>query len=216
LQANLSARVHALENQVGEKDAFLKTRDAELDAVMARLTKMGAAKKEIESSLRAELGKTTEVLEAKDATIRELEESLNKTVAALENQLSEQETLLKGRDGEIEGLRSEMQALMAQLDNMRSVTERSEDLLQEGLSNGNGSNMEELEEGIKKVQALESLVKDREDLLKIHDGKIERLEAELKEKRTEIARHQIKVWQSIERRTAWKHRLRKVGITLKD
>src|ERR687897_3411381 len=126
LDFNLSARVHALENQVGEKDAFLRTRDAELDAVMARLTKMGAAKKEIENSLRAELGKTTEVLEAKDATIRELEESLNKTVAALENQLSEQETLLKGRDGAIEGLRSEMQALMAQLDNMRSVTERSE------------------------------------------------------------------------------------------
>jgi hypothetical protein len=88
--------------------------------------------------------------------------------------------------------------------------------LQEDLASGNGSTMEELEEDVRKVQALESLLKEKEDLLKIHDGKIERLEAELKEKRTELARHQITVWQSIERRSAWKHRLRKVGITLKD
>jgi chromosome segregation ATPase len=184
--------------------------------VMARLNKVGAAKKEIENSLRAELGKTTEVLETKDATIRELEESLNKTVAAMKNQLSEQETLLKGRDGEIEGLRSEMDGLTAQLDNMRAVSERPVGLLREEFANGNGSAMKELEEGVRKVQALESLLKDKEDLLKIHDGKIERLEAELKEKRTELARHQVKIWQSIERRAAWKHRLRKVGITLKD
>jgi chromosome segregation ATPase len=216
LNANLSARLHVLENQIHEKDALLKTRDTEVDAVMAQLTKMGSAKKEIENSLRAELEKTTEVLEAKDSTIRELEASLNKTVAALENQVSEQETLLKGRDGEIEGLRSETQALIAQLNSMRSMTERPGGLRPEDLASGNGSKMKELEEDVRKVQALESLLKEKEDLLKIHDGKIERLEAELKEKRTELARHQITVWQSIERRSAWKHRLRKVGITLKD
>ncbi len=39
---------------------------------------------------------------------------------------------------------------------------------------------------------------------------------ELKEKKTQLARHEIEVWQGIERRGVWKHRLSKVGIRLKD
>jgi hypothetical protein len=39
---------------------------------------------------------------------------------------------------------------------------------------------------------------------------------ELKEKKTALARHEIEVWQGIERRGAWKHRLSKIGIRLKD
>jgi hypothetical protein len=39
---------------------------------------------------------------------------------------------------------------------------------------------------------------------------------ELKEKKTALAKHEIEVWRGIERRDAWKHRLSKIGIRLKD
>jgi hypothetical protein len=45
---------------------------------------------------------------------------------------------------------------------------------------------------------------------------LERLESELKEKRKELARHEIEVWQAIEKRGLWKRRLSKFGISLKD
>ena len=84
LETNLGERVHALENQLSEKTTFLNDRDAELDSLRGQLMKTGSAKDEIESRLRDELTKTMEVLGAKDFTIRELEESFNKTVDALE------------------------------------------------------------------------------------------------------------------------------------
>jgi hypothetical protein len=66
------------------------------------------------------------------------------------------------------------------------------------------------------VRALESLLQEKEDLLKSHDQKIERLESELKEKRTALAQVEIGAWQSYERRVVWKQRLAKFGISIKN
>ena len=57
-----------------------------------------------------------------------------------------------------------------------------------------------LEEGSKRIRALESLLSEKEEILKHNDEKMERLESELKEKRKELARHEIEVWQDIEKR----------------
>ena len=57
---------------------------------------------------------------------------------------------------------------------------------------------------------------EKEEIVKHNDEKIERLESELKEKRKELARHEIEVWQDIEKRELWKRRLAKFGISLKD
>ena len=216
LETNLSGRVHALENQLSEKDGFIKDRDAELDVLKAQLTKMGSANEEIEDLLREERRKAMQVLEAKDSTVGELEKSLNKAVNALENRSAEQETLLKGRAAEIQGLKSELDAVRTQLTKVGSVTERSGGLIQQKLLKESSSRLKELDENLEKVQSLESVIKEKEDMLKIRDGKIERLESELKEKRTELARHEITVWQGIERRAAWKQRLKKFGIDMKD
>jgi hypothetical protein len=40
--------------------------------------------------------------------------------------------------------------------------------------------------------------------------------AELKEKKTQLAKQEIEVWKNIERREAWRQRLSKIGIRLKD
>jgi hypothetical protein len=78
------------------------------------------------------------------------------------------------------------------------------------------STLKELEESSKRIQVMQSLLSEKEDLLKANDERMERLESELKEKRKELARHEIEVWQQIEKRGLWKRRLSKFGISLKD
>ena len=97
---------------------------------------------------------------------------------------------------------------------MASAPVRTEGLPQEKLSKE--TTLKEIEEGSKRIRALESLLSEKEEILKHNDEKRERLEAELKEKRKELARHEIGVWQQIEKRGLWKRRLSKFGISLKD
>jgi hypothetical protein len=62
----------------------------------------------------------------------------------------------------------------------------------------------------------DTLLSEREELLKARDKLIQNLMTELKEKKTQLARQEIEVWKGIERREAWKHRLSKFGIRLKN
>src|SRR5438093_1749333 len=146
LETNLSGRLNALENQLSEKDGFIKDRDAELDVLRAQLTKMGSANEEIENSLQEEQRKTMQILEAKDSTVTELEKSLNKTVNALENRSAEQETLLKNRTAEIQELKSELNAVRTQLTKINSITELSGGLIQQKLLKESSSRLKELDE----------------------------------------------------------------------
>ena len=214
LESNLSARFHDLEKQLGEKEASLKDRMVELDALRSQLTKMGSSQQDVENLLRKELSKAKAVLEARDSTLKELEERSNKTVKTLEHQLREQEKVLSSRDGELTALRSEVGTLKTRLSKMGSATERAEDLQQGKIANE--SIIKELEESSKRVRSLESVLSEKEDLLRANGEKLERLESELKEKRKELARHEIEVWQAIEKRDLWKRRLSKFGISLKD
>jgi chromosome segregation ATPase len=213
LQSN-RARFHDLENQLSEKEASLKDRMAELDALRSQLTKMGASQEDVENLLRKELSKAKAALQAKDSTIKELEERSNKTVKTLEHQLREHENLLISRDGELTALRSEVGTLKTRLSKTGSAMERAEGLQQGKMANE--SVMKQLDQSSKRVRSLESLLSEKEDLLKANDEKLERLESELKEKRKELARHEIEVWQAIEKRGLWKRRLSKFGISLKD
>src|SRR4029077_19063413 len=212
----LSARISVLSNQLEEKEAFLREQQGELDGLRAQLTQTGSAKSDIENLLRQELTKTMDALEAKEPSIRELKKSLNATLAALENQVSQHDTLLQTREGELQELKSEIASLRSHPDKPDSAMERAESLLYEELSKENRAPFNELDESLTIAQALELVLKEKEDLIKTRDAKIERLEVELQEKRKELARHEISIWQSVERRELWKHRLAKLGITLKD
>jgi chromosome segregation ATPase len=214
LQTNVSARFRDLETQISAKESSLNEHNAQLDALRSQLTKMGAAKQDVEDLLRKELDKTKAVLEDKDSALKQLEESLSKSVKSLENKLRERDTLLSSRDGELEALRSEVGTLKARLIKMTSTPVRTEGLPQEKISNE--ATLKELEEGSKRIRALEGLLSEKEEILKHNDEKMERLESELKEKRKELARHEIEVWQDIEKRGLWKRRLAKFGISLKD
>jgi chromosome segregation ATPase len=214
LEAKLTARFRDLENQVNTKESSLKEHNAELDALRSQLAKTGAAKQDVEDLLRNELGKAKAVLESKDSTIKKLEEGLNKTVKSLENQLRERDALLNKRNEELEALRSDVGTLKVRLTEMGSAPVRTEGLMQERLSNE--TTLKELEESSRRILALESSISEKEEILKANAEKMERLESELKEKRKELARHEIGVWQQIEKRGLWKRRLSKFGISLKD
>jgi chromosome segregation ATPase len=214
LQTNVSARFRDLENQISAKESSLNEHNAQLDALRNQLTKMGAAKQDVEDLLRKELDKTKAGLETKDSAIKQLEESLGQSVKSLENKLRERDTLLSSRDGELQALRSEVGTLKARLTKMASTPMRTESLPQEKISNE--ATLKELEEGSKRIRALESMLSEKEEILRHNDEQREKLESELKEKRKELARHEIEVWQQIEKRGLWKRRLSKFGISLKD
>jgi chromosome segregation ATPase len=207
-EKNLLAKVRTLENQLGERDAFLKERDSQVQDLRAQLTKMGSSNEEARRLLADELKKVSPVLEAKDAAIKALEEKWTTTVRPLEEQVGGQETLLQQRAGQIEALRSELDTLKTQLAEMGSVSEPAE--------GARVPRTKEFEESMKRIHTLERSLRETGDLMKTRDEKIERLEAELKDKRTELARHEIEVWQAVERRSQWKRRLSKFGIPMKD
>src|SRR5207245_8137517 len=103
LQERSSTRVHALEGQLKETEKLLEDRDAELEALGSEtnsLTESGSARKRAQSLLLQELQNRTELLQAKDAVVEELQERLNATVHALESARSV-ETLMKQREAEV-------------------------------------------------------------------------------------------------------------------
>lgn len=207
-EENLLAKVRTLENQLGERDAFLRERDAQMGDLRTQLAKMGSSNEEARRMLADELKKLKPVLAAKDASIKALEEKWTATVRPLEEQLGGQETLLQQRAAQIEALRSELDALKTQLAETSSVSQPAE--------GAKVPRTKEFEESMKRIHTLERSLRETSDLMKARDEKIERLEAELKEKRTELARHEIEVWQAVERRGQWKRRLSKFGIPMKD
>jgi hypothetical protein len=101
----LSGQVHVLERELNEKQELLQTRSKELRAAKSkvstlreRLSALGTAKNQTENVLQQQLKKKTELLQAKDTAIKELQESLSAKVHALKAQLEEKQKLLEGRD----------------------------------------------------------------------------------------------------------------------
>ena len=214
LERELNAKIVRLETQLSDKDTVFKERDAELDSVRLELAALQSAKAESEASLRQELANVQQALASRDSKVRASEEKLTETTDALEQQLKQREDLLRSRDKELAGLKSDITGLLAQIASMDAAVEQAQVSNKPDLSIE--TSPEELEQSMQKIQALEILLADKDELLKTHDEKIVRLESELKEKRMDLARREIAVWQKIQRRDAWKHRLSKFGVKLKD
>jgi hypothetical protein len=103
-----------VEKELSEKQEILQTRTTELKAAKSkintlreRLAAMGSAKKQTEDVLQQQLKQKTELLQAKDAAMKELQESSTATAQALEQQLNEKEKLSKDRAEELKALGSD-------------------------------------------------------------------------------------------------------------
>jgi chromosome segregation ATPase len=98
-QEEFSARISNLEDQLKEREALIKTRNAEIAEIKATATE--ASKNA--SALTAQLEKDKS--QASTAS-RKIEEELNAKIANLENKLRQSETLLQERKAEITGLQA--------------------------------------------------------------------------------------------------------------
>jgi len=133
----LEESVHVLRTQLSETEGLLKRRDGDLEGLTsevhdltARLAEMEAARERADSLLQSELKRKEEMLELRDSAARELKDNLTAKIRDLGTHLSEKEELLKSRDGQVEGLRLEVNALMGRLAEMESAYKRAESLLQ--------------------------------------------------------------------------------------
>jgi myosin heavy subunit len=167
LQETSRTRVHALELQLMEKEQLLKDRDAELAALGSEakgLTESDSARERAKSLLLQELQNRTELLQAKDAIVKELEERLNRTARALENARSEMERLTKQPDGK------SSHPLGDQLTKIAAPKEPVEGLLRPGRK---GMNSQLLELGAAKARATSLQAEDTKRAKEANDSPIE-------------------------------------------
>jgi hypothetical protein len=181
-ESSLSGTVRALESELSEKQELLQTRTRELKAAKSkvnilreRLASIGSAKKHTENVLQQQLNKKTELLQAKDAAMKELQESLSTRVHALEGQLKEKQKLLEERDTESEVLGSETNSLTES----DSARKRAQSLLLQELQNrtellqAKDVVVKELQEHLNAtVHALENARSELETLMKQGDPEL--------------------------------------------
>ena len=230
LEERLSGKARSLESQLQQKQELLAARDAELDALMAkvseltqRLSEMGAERERSDRLLQEELREKTLLLQSTEKSVAESEEQLQNRVESLERQVAEKHRLLESSGVEISELRAQFNALTERLNETEAAKVALEGLLQQERSDADkavavieGADQEAGDGLNGEATGLETLLSEREQLLQARDKLIENLMTELRDKKTQLAKQEIEVWQKIERREAWKHRLSKIGIRMKD
>lgn len=103
LEESLSTKLHVLETELKEKGQLLKQREGEPETLGSEangLTESDSARERAKNLLLQELQNRNELLQAKDAIVKELEERLNTMAQALANARSEVERLVKQRNGQ--------------------------------------------------------------------------------------------------------------------
>jgi predicted nucleic acid-binding Zn-ribbon protein len=152
-----------------------------------------------------------------------MEGQLTAKVEVLEHQLAEKQRLLESSGAELGELRSQIYVLTERMGEVEGAKFRAEAQLHEERNRASEARAQsELNHPVTRrelkgeAHALDDLLKERDELLKARDKLIQELMVELKEKKSQLAKHEIEVWQGIERRGVWKHRLSKFGIRLKD
>ena len=153
------------EHQLIESNQLVDIQDKELNALRSQVniladqpSEMASGSVQQQQELRDELRLKTELLQAKDAAVRELEKNLNGKVHALETQLITKEQSLKEYD-------NEMKTLQQELNKSRAARTQAENLL-----------AEELKKEKQGLQAKDSAIKELERNLA---GKIRTLTTQL-------------------------------------
>jgi chromosome segregation ATPase len=229
LDHHFRGQLQALETKLTEQQNLMATREGEVDALMNKVREMSekysslaSEKERSDRALQEELREKTTLLQARESSIDDVEERLTGKLEFLEQQLADKQKLLESGGQEMAAMREQITILHEKLQETEAAKIHTERLLEEARANGPhlpavlGSRDDEDTTASDDTNGLDTLLNEREELLKARDNLIQNLMAELKEKKTQLARHEIEVWQGIERRGVWKHRLSKVGIRLKD
>lgn len=124
------------------RETWVEQKPAQVSGAKLRPGDIAPAKAEVESVLRQELKRITDLLAVKDSAITELENNVNG-----------KQQLLQNRSQELEALKAKMNALTEQLADLRLARERSENLLQQELKK------------IKVLEAKDSIIAELENSL---------------------------------------------------
>lgn len=230
IEERLSGQIRALESQLGEKANLLVSRDAEIDTFLAKVNTLTQERAELASErdkserlVQEELREKNALLQAKESSIDEIEGQLTAKVQALEHQLAQKQKLLESSGADLGELRSQISVLTERMGEVEGAKHRVEAQLHEERKRVEDARAEsELNHPVTRreltgeAHALDDLMEERDQLLMARDKLIQELMVELKEKKSQLAKHEIEVWRGIERRDVWKHRLSKFGIRLKD
>ncbi|MGZ8444373.1 MAG: hypothetical protein ACXWXZ_13315, partial [Candidatus Binatia bacterium] len=182
-------RIEAMIGELTEKERALKARDDELRSLKSS---GGAAKPIIVNAgdqvLRAELVRTTEALQAKDAEAKELRQQLSAKARLWESQLHTKDELLSRRDAELQIAHSEVSELDTQVKALGAARQRAEELLQKELQNkkavleaSNEANRNVEKRLQESIRSLEHQAGEREKLLKSHESELATLHRKLTE-----------------------------------
>src|SRR5437879_8673533 len=176
---------------------------------------MGAERERSDRLRQEELREKTLLLQSRETSIGELEEHLKERVESLERQVVEKQKVLESGGVALSELRAQFNAMTERLNDAEAAKITLEGLLQQERNKNDKAltisplSDKDTDEGLN-GRGLETLLNEREQLLQARDKLIDNLMVELKEKKTQLARQEIEVWQKIERREAWKHRLSKI------
>src|SRR5437764_6621633 len=133
---DLEVSIDKIENLLGElseKEQQLKARDIELVTLKTSTvgsSETGVARTPADRLLRDEIRNKNEILQAKDAAIKDLEQRLSAKTRLWENQLRERDGHLKSVAAELENFRSEITDLSGRLGESEAAKKRAEDRLQ--------------------------------------------------------------------------------------
>ena len=228
VEIQFKGQIQALEDRLSKQQNVMTTREGEVDALMNKVREiseqygsLASEKERSDRALQEELREKTALLEAKESSVDDVEERLTSKIEFLGRQLAEKDKLVESGGTELATMREQIASLHEKLQETEAAKLRAERLLEEARANGPQlpaviSTDDEDYAANGDAGGLDTLLSEREELLKARDNLIKNLMTELKDKKTQLARHEIEVWQGIERRGVWKHRLSKVGIRLKD
>jgi chromosome segregation ATPase len=225
-----AAERRSLEMQLHEKQRIMETRDAEIDALMAKvaeltqnLAELGAQQERADRLFQEQLREKAALVKTRESAADETGKRMVSKLQSLERQLDEKHRLLENSGAELAELRKQNQLVTQRLSETEAAMERAQSALQEERLRANGISKalvpvtpEAVGESDGDAGAVETLLNERNVLLKSRDKLIQDLMSELKEKKSQLAKFEIEVWQDIEKRAAWKQRLSKIGIRLKN
>jgi len=176
-------KIETLIVQLNAKEEQLKSRDSELMSLKGsgtpgdfsgRVDGVGA-----ERLLREELKNKDELLQAKDAAVKDLEQRFSTKTRLWENQLREKDNLLKSRESELGASHNEISELTRRLEDLESAKRRAETLLETELkktkevleANDQAIRAEEKRFG-EKFKALESQLSERDKQLRSREAEL--------------------------------------------
>ncbi|HSF58884.1 MAG TPA: hypothetical protein VLD83_12500, partial [Candidatus Binatia bacterium] len=176
----------AAERQLMESQELLETQDRELIGLRSQVNALteqsgGIVSPDLEEQreLRVELRKKTELLQANDSTIRQLEKNLTGKVQALETQLAAKDRALRERDRELLMLNEELNRAQAATNQAKSSL--AEELRKENQAlQAKDSAIKDLEKNLTaKIRTLNTQLIEKQQLLLNQSTELETLKTEM-------------------------------------